>query len=236
MWSGPRNVSTALMRAFEARGDCQVIDEPLYAAYLQATGLQHPGRAEILAAAPTTPSAALQALAPQHGRPLQYEKHMAQHWLSDWPGALLPVGPRIRHALLIRDPASVVASYARVRGQPTPGDLGLLQQVRLHEALLQRGGPVAIVDGDELRASPSTLLPQLCAHLQIPYTPRMLSWPPGIRPTDGVWAPHWYARVAASTGFAAPTPPPDRLPPHLAALAAELRPAFEQLAALRIRP
>ncbi|HHO49806.1 MAG TPA: HAD family hydrolase [Deltaproteobacteria bacterium] len=236
MWSGPRNVSTALMRAFEARGDCRVIDEPLYAAYLQATGLDHPGRDAILAAAPVAVGDALAALEPHHRCALQYEKHMAQHWLPRWPLELIPVGPRIRHALLIRDPVSVVASYARVRGRPTLEDLGLLQQVRLHGALTRRGHDPVVLDGDELRTAPAAMLQALCAGLQIPFIPQMLSWAPGIRATDGVWAPHWYARVAASTGFTAPGPQPTTLPPRLAELARALRPAYDHLAARRLRP
>ena len=234
MWSGPRNISTALMRAFEARGDCHVVDEPLYAAYLHRTGKEHPGREAILASQPTDPEEALDALAhPTHGKDLQFEKHMAQHWQPDWPFAKLEGA---RHAFLIRDPALVVASYTRVREQPEPEDLGTLQQAELVDAASRAGQTPVVIDGDEIRADPAAMLRKLCKALSIPYVDRMLGWAPGPRPTDGAWAPYWYDRVEASTGFS----PPDRdrppCPPELADIAAILRPHYRRLASLRIRP
>ena len=233
MWSGPRNVSTALMRAFEARGDCHVVDEPLYAAYLHATGIEHPGRDDILAAQPTHPEAALDALAnPTHGKPLQFEKHMAQHWQRDWAFEWLG---DVRHAFLIRDPAAVVASYAKVREAPTPEDLGTLQQAVLLDASSEAGQSPIVIDGDEIRAQPEAMLRKLCARLGIPFASTMLSWSPGRRSSDGVWAPHWYARVEASTGFDPPSPGRP-CPPEHAHVAAMLRPDYQRLCALRIRP
>lgn len=230
-WSGPRNVSTALMRSFEARGDCAVVDEPLYAAFLHATGIEHPGRDAILASQPRDPVAALRALAPSHGQPLQYEKHMAHHWQPTWPEAELGGA---RHAFLIRDPARVVASYARIRGTPTPSDLGLLQQEALLDVVTRRLGQRAvIVDGDELLRDPPRILRALCAALDVPYTDRMLSWPPGPRATDGVWAPHWYQRVEASTGFAPPTERAPEVPPHLARVVEVLAPVYRRLISRR---
>jgi hypothetical protein len=231
-WSGPRNVSTALMRSFEARGDCAVVDEPLYAAFLIATGKRHPGRDDILAAQPHDYRAALRALREREQRPSpcrrgtppwQYEKHMAHHWQPGWSWG--DIGPA-RHVLLIRDPARVVASYARVREDPLPEDLGLDQQVALLEHL---GGHVAVVDGDELLADPEGTLRALCAALGLPYTERMLSWPPGRRETDGVWAPHWYGRVEASTGFTPPDPAPPEVPARLQWVVEALRAPYERL-------
>ncbi|MEZ4239996.1 MAG: HAD family hydrolase [Myxococcota bacterium] len=217
-WSGPRNVSTALMRSFEARGDCAVVDEPLYAAFLAATGKLHPGREEILAVQPQDPGDALRVLREARpGTPLQYEKHMAHHWQPGWDWAA--VGPA-RHVLLIRSPARVVASYARVREDPLPEDLGLDQQVAL---LAHLGGDAVVVDGDALLADPPGELRALCEALGIGFTERMLRWPAGRRATDGVWAPHWYARVEASTGFAAPEPPAE-VPARLQWLVAALQP------------
>ena len=233
MWSGPRNVSTALMRSFEARGDCAVVDEPLYAAYLAVTGLEHPGRAEILASQPIDPVAALAALQPTSADlPLQFEKHMAQHWQPSWPWH--DFGPDVQHAFLIRDPAAVVASYAQVREAPRAEELGALQQVSLLEAAEAAGQSPVVVDGDELRANPEGMLCALCEALGISFTTRMLSWPAGPRAADGVWAPHWYSQVEASTAFAPPRPPkpcPEALRPVVDAL----RPAYEQLAARRLR-
>lgn len=234
-WSGPRNISTALMRSFEARGDCAVVDEPLYAAFLAATGKDHPGRDEILVSQPTDPADVLDQLRttsivrpapPVQG--LVYEKHMAHHWQPSWPWERFG---EARHLLLIRDPERVVASYTKVREAPVPEDLGLLQQVWL----LDRLADPLVVDGDELLADPSAMLARICRELGIPYTDRMLSWPPGRRVTDGVWAPHWYAAVEASTGFGPPSRGPVVVPDGVRWVVDAVRPAYERLAARRIR-
>jgi hypothetical protein len=157
---------------------------------------------------------------------VQYQKHMTHHLTDDvrrhWLGAL-------RHAFLIRDPAQVVASYARVRGEPTLDDIGVVRQKELFDA---HGGPV--VDAADVLRDPERTLSALCAALGLPWDPAMLSWPPGHRPTDGVWAPHWYASVEASTGFAPFDPTPATVPPHLADLVAEARPFYDALAAHRL--
>lgn len=221
MWSGPRNVSTALMRSFEARGDCAVVDEPLYAAYLAATGVDHPGREAILASQPTDPHAVVAALTGAAEVPVQYEKHMAHHWPPGWS---LPDIGEARHAFLVRSPRAMVASYAAVRALPRAEDLGLVQQVALARAV---DHPV-VIDGDQLRREPGRWLRALCAALDLDFRPAMLQWPAGPRPTDGVWAPHWYAQVEASTGFVAPGPPRS-VPEGLEPLVAELTPAYEEL-------
>ena len=234
MWSGPRNISTALMRAFDARGDCAVVDEPLYAAYLHATGLDHPGRDEVLASQPTDPKQVLHQLQQlDHGQPLQFEKHMAQHWQSDW--TLHDFGPA-RHALLIRDPQAVAPSFAKVRGMPTPQELGIAQQAQLFDALTAARCRVVVVDGDELRAQPHRMLQALCEALEIPFLEQMLAWKAGSRSTDGVWARYWYQTVWQSTGFQPPGPLPQDLPPPLQAIVDDLRPEYVRLAALRLRP
>jgi hypothetical protein len=230
MWSGPRNISTAMMRSFGARADTVVVDEPLYAHYLTATGLDHPGRDEILASQPTDWRRVVPALLHPplpDGVTTQYQKHMTHHLTDDvgrhWLGALT-------HAFLIRDPAHVVASYARVRGEPTLDDIGVVRQ---HELFTSYGGPV--VDAADVLRDPAATLWALCAALGIDWDPAMLSWAPGPRPTDGVWAPHWYASVEASTGFAAPDPAPPDVPAHLSALVDEARPYYDALAVHRLR-
>jgi hypothetical protein len=229
MWSGPRTISTALMRSFGARSDTLVVDEPLYAHYLAATGLDHPGRDEILASQPTSWQAVADALTGPlpAGVEVYYQKHMAHHLLPDvgrdWLG-------RLRHAYLIRDPAYVVASYARVRGEPTLADLGLAQQCEIFE---RYGGPV--VDAADLLRDPASLLQALCGALGIGWQPAMLAWPAGRRDTDGVWAPHWYAGVEASTGFAPYDPAPPVVPDRLAALVDRARPYYDALARHRLR-
>ena len=235
MWSGPRNVSTALMRAFEARGDCAVVDEPLYAAYLHATGVTHPGRDAILASQPTDPQEALQRLTSlDHGKPLQFEKHMAQHWDPAWSFDTLT---EAHHAFLIRDPGRVVASYAKVRERPRAEDLGTIQQGWLLDHVGTLNHRPIVVDGDELRQAPQEMLEKLCAALEIPFTEAMLSWPAGPRDSDGVWAPYWYSRVNQSTGFDPVQAPGsgDGCPPELSHVAAELRPHYNRLSGLRLR-
>ncbi|MCO4746748.1 MAG: HAD family hydrolase [Proteobacteria bacterium] len=231
MISGPRNLSTALMRSFEGRGDCTVVDEPLYAAYLARTGLEHPGRDAILASQPNGYEQALAGLKGQGRQPLQYEKHMAQHltegddlrWLDD-----CEVG------LLIRHPAAVTASYARVREQPRPEDLGFLQQLRVLRRLQERGRTPVVVHSARLLEDPSRVLKALCEGLGIAYTDHMLSWPAGPRSSDGVWAPHWYASVEASTGFGPARVEEVKVPAALQPIVDALRPAYDALLPLAI--
>jgi hypothetical protein len=223
MWSGPRNVSTALMRSFGARADCAVVDEPLYAAYLAVTGLDHPGRAEVLASQPTHWVEAVEALRRPSGKPVHYEKHMAHHLLPRVGRSWLR---EVTNAFLIRDPAHVVASYAKVRGAPTLEDLGYPQQVEIFRA---HGGPV--LDSAALLRDPEGQLRKLCAELGIPFDETMLRWPAGRRETDGVWAPHWYGNVERSTGFAPYRPEPVSVPDELAHLVSAARPYYEELAA-----
>lgn len=231
-WSGPRNISTAMMRAWENRPDTVVVDEPLYAAYLERTGLDHPGRDAVVASQPTDPAqvvAGLLAPLPAGAR-VQYAKHMAHHLL---PGDDLAWLAHFRHVLLVREPREVVASYVKSRASCEPEDIGLLQQVRILDAL---DAPPPVVDAADFLADPESHLRWLCDWLGIDFTDRMLSWPPGPRESDGVWAPYWYDAVLASTGFAAPRPREVDLSPHDEAVAEACRPAYERLRALRIRP
>jgi len=226
MWSGPRNISTAMMRSFDSRADTTVVDEPLYAHYLDATGIDHPGRSEILASQPRRWEDAVAGLLAVSEKAVFYQKHMTHHLLPqigrEWLGS-------VSNAFLIRDPALVVASYSKVRGEPTLADLGYPQQVSIFRAY---GGPV--VDAADILRAPADVLPRLCAALDIPWDPAMLSWPSGPRDTDGVWAPHWYSAVIASTGFAAaPAGPPD-VPAHLRGLVSEAAPLYEELAAHKL--
>lgn len=224
MWSGPRNLSTALMRSFENRPDCSVVDEPLYAAYLRATGLDHPAREAVIASQPTDWAELAQQLTRDPvATPVQYQKHMTHHLLPDAPRDVLA---GLRHAFLVRDPARVLTSYAKVREEPTLADLGLPQQVELFE---RYGGPV--LDAADLLADPRTALSGLCAALDLDFDASMLTWPAGPRGTDGVWAPHWYAGVEASTGFAATAPgAADPLPARLEPLLERCRPYYDALA------
>ena len=234
MWSGPRNISTAMMRAWENRADCEVVDEPLYASYLAATGIDHPMRDDVLASQPGDVAEAVAAITTSSvAAALQYQKHMTHHVLAD---ADLTWLSRLRHAFLIRDPRRVVASYAKKRGRPTLDDLGYPQQLRIYEHLRAIGRtPPVLVAEDVLRA-PRGALCALCRALDVPFDGAMLHWPAGPRASDGVWARHWYGAVWRSTGFEPPRAEPPALDDVLAGLAAECTPYFERLFRDRLQP
>lgn len=241
MWSGPRTLSTALMRSFENRSDTVVIDEPLYGYYLARTGISHPGRPEILRSMPVGWPEVIDHLTMGRlpaGRTVFYQKHMTHHLLPEVDRGRLA---GLRHAYLIRDPRRLLASYARVRDTPTLADLGLAQQVEIFRLF---GGPV--IDAADVAAAPGTTLAALCDALRVPFDPAMLAWPAGPRPTDGVWAKYWYARVWASTGFASGSGPGGGasagpasstvLPPRLESLAAQCQPYYAELAEHCLKP
>jgi hypothetical protein len=194
VWSGPRNISTALMRSWENRTDTRVVDEPLYAFYLSETGIDHPGRDEVTAAGETDWRIVVSELtAPVEG--VYYQKHMAHHLIPqlprDWIGTLVNV-------LLIRDPKDVVASYVRSRNDVSLPDLGLVELCELFDQL---GGSVPVVDADDFLENPESYLRWMCELAGVEFTEGMLQWPPGPRESDGVWAPYWYSEVISSTGF-----------------------------------
>jgi hypothetical protein len=230
MWSGPRTVSTALMRSWENRPDTVVADEPLYAFFLSRTGIEHPGRDAILLSQPNDWPAVLRDLtsaALPAGRTVFYQKHMTHHLLPEVDRrALAP----LRHAYLIRDPRELLASYAKVRGEPTLDDLGLRQQAEIFETL---GGPV--IEARDLLERPEGVLRALCAALGVPFDAAMLGWPPGRRDTDGVWGPYWYDSVWRSTGFGPYRPPAGPLPARLVPLAERCLPYYERLYPHRLR-
>ena len=230
MWSGPRNLSTALMYAFAARGDCHVSDEPFYAAYLSLTGLRHPMRDAVLASQPTDPAHV--SLDTDQPAPLWYQKHMTQHMLPQMPTSWMA---HCRHAFLIRNPARVVASYTRKREAPTLEDLGFAQQVSLFDQIADLTGTAPpVIDSTDLRAKPGPMLRTLCSALGIPYTDRMMAWRAGPKPFDGVWAPHWYHAVHASTGFDRAEGPLPTLSTGDQDLAEAALPAYETLARHRL--
>ncbi len=234
MWSGPRNISTALMRSFENRPDCAVTDEPFYAFYLDRTGLDHPGREAVLRSQPVDwrkVVAMLTGPAPG-GAAVWYQKHMAHHML---PEVALDWLDGFRHAFLIRDPRAVVASYARTRPTVAPADIGLDVQLALFEAVRDGAGAVpAVIDSEDVLRTPHRTLARLCEALGVPFSERMLSWPAGPRDSDGVWAPYWYADVQKSTGFKRYEPSRPELTPAQEAVASAVMPAYEALRAHRL--
>ncbi len=201
------------MRSFSSRADCGVTDEPFYASYLAATGLDHPGRDDVLASQPTDWREVARHLSEGPApldRPVWYQKHMAQHMRDEMLGPWLDP---IDHAFLVRHPARVIASYLRVFPSMTLAETGLPWQWRLMERIrTQRAAPPAVIDADDLRRQPEHTLRRLCHALGIAWDAAMLSWPPGPHPQDGAWAPHWYASTWRSTGFEPPPAVDEPLP------------------------
>lgn len=206
MWSGPRNISTALMRSFSARADCAVSDEPFYGAYLKQTGARHAMADEIIVEMDCdwqSVAAALRGPVPE-GKPIWYQKHMSHHMAG-------PVGiddfPTLSHVFLIRDPDLMVASYRQKNELHDAAQLGFERLVDYHARVSDRmGRPAPVIDSNRLLADPEAMLRALCAAISIDWDPAMLRWPEGPHPADGIWAPHWYNAVWASTGFGQPTP------------------------------
>ena len=233
MWSGPRNISTAMMRAWENRPDSVVVDEPFYAHYLarlDGSRGDHPGREDVLAAQPSDAAAVVEGLlAPlPAGVEVQYVKQMTHHIFDD-DDLSWTVGP-FRNVLLIRTPDEVVASYLRARETCEPEDIGILQQLRLLEVL----GDAPVIDAADFLRDPESYLRWLCDWVGISFADRMLRWPAGPRSTDGVWAPHWYSAVWASTGFEPYRPRSVSLDESGEAVAEVCRPAYQRLRSLRL--
>lgn len=225
LWSGPRNVSTALMYSFREHPDIRVVDEPLYAHYLRVSGAPHPGRDAVLGAMNPDGDAVMQALlsAPS---PRLFLKQMAHHAVDIDLGFL----PRTDHLLLIRDPWDMLPSLTVQLPEAKLSDTGLDRQVELFDRIAAAGRPPAVIDSRFLLEDPRGVLGDVCRYLALDFDPAMLSWPRGPKPEDGVWAPHWYEAVHRSTGFAGyrPKPPlPDRLRP----LYEQAKPYYERLRA-----
>ncbi|MFQ3347840.1 MAG: hypothetical protein ACI9O0_000050 [Paracoccaceae bacterium] len=234
MWSGPRNLSTALMYSFAARGDCAIWDEPFYAAYLAATFLDHPMRNEILVSHETNAGKVAKACAeqPQLDQPLFYQKHMTQHMIPQFDRGFMR---QCANVFLIRHPALVVASYAKKREEPSFSDIGFVQQAKLFEEVtIWQGQRPVVIDSQDILASPAQSLGRLCAALGIEYSASMLSWPKGGHQDDGIWASHWYGAVHCSTGFDRPSAGVEALVPEYADLVAQALPYYEALAAFKL--
>lgn len=234
MWSGPRNVSTALLRSWGNRADTAVWDEPLYAHYLTRYTPDHPGIPEIIAAHETDWEKVVAGiLGPvPGGRAIYYQKHMAHHMLPHIDDAWLA---GVSNAFLIRDPAEVLLSMSKTMGAVTLQDTGFPDQYRLFrrvEDLTGRTPPV--IDARDIGLDPEASLRALCAALEVPFDPAMLSWPPGPRDTDGVWAKYWYDTVNASTGFRPWRARTEELPDRVAPLLDELIPIYEAMSEKRL--
>ncbi len=226
-WSGPRNVSTALMYSFRQRSDTTVVDEPLYAHYLRVSGRAHPGRDRVLASQSSDGAAQVESvILGDHPRPVVFFKMMAHH-LVDLDRSFLG---RCRNLLLVRDPRDMLSSLAVQLPDLTLADTGLAIQVGLLESIVEAGDTPMVIDSRLLLTDPRAVLGALCERVGLDFEESMLSWPEGPKPEDGVWAAHWYAAVHRSTGFLPYRPPERSLPENLHPVLDEAMPLYGRLA------
>ena len=231
LWSGPRNVSTALMYSFAQRTDTRVVDEPLYGHFLRVSGADHPGREEVLARVDTDGDAVMRSLLEsQSDREVLFMKQMAHH--------LVEIDHRFmqktRNIFLVRDPEQMLPSLTIQLPNATLADTGLKTQWQLYEQLCEAGQQPAILDSRELLLDPDSVLRQLCDHLRIDFTIDMLSWPPRALAEDGPWAPYWYHAVHKSSGFS-PYVEKKNFPDNLRKFLAQCSPWYEKLYAHALR-
>lgn len=235
MWSPPRTISTAFLRSWENRPDTYVCDEPLYAYYLNATGLDHPMAKEIIAEHDHQWQSVVDWLTGPvpEGREIFYQKHMAHHLLPAVDRGWLD---RVTNCFLIREPREMLTSYVRKNGLPRLEDTGYPQMLEMFRQVCSHSGATPpVVDSRELLEDPPRVLNLLCDALSIPFSDKMLSWPPGPRATDGVWAEHWYPEVVTTTSFGTYRPKPDSLPAELNDIFAKCDEIYQELFEHRLR-
>ena len=236
MWSGPRNISTALMRAWENRQDCVVWDEPLYGYYLNATGIPHPGADAVIAAQGTDAEAIVARCIGEvpDGKSIFYQKHMTLHLLPELDRGWLAA---LSNCFLIREPEAVIASYAAVRSEATLEDIGFIQQAALFDQVrVMNDDDPLVIDSRDFLLDPEAMLRALCARLEIEFDPHMLNWPAGQRDSDGVWGKYWYDSVWKSTGFTPYRKKSYSLSRKDRKIADQARPYYEKLYRHRLRP
>jgi hypothetical protein len=235
MWSGPRNISTAMMRAWGSRADTFVFDEPFYAYYLKETGKEHPGAEEVIAAGETDWRRVIAQLAGPipNGKRIFFQKQMAHHLLPEvdreWLGA-------VTNCFLIREPREVIASYVKKREEPALQDLGFVQQAEIFDFVRARTKSTPpVIDAKDVLETPERMLRLLCEAVGVEFSESMLSWPPGMRDTDGVWAKHWYREVAKTTSFKPYRPSQVEVPDRLRKIYERCRECYERLHEYRLR-
>jgi hypothetical protein len=234
MWSGPRNISTAMMRAWGNRSDTFVIDEPFYAFYLKATGKKHPGADEAIATGETDWRKVVAQLTSRlpNGKRIFFQKQMTHHllpevdreWLAD-----------MTNCFLIRDPREVIASYVKKREDPALEDLGFVQQAEVFDFVREHTNAIPpVVDAKDVLENPEQVLRLLCQAVAVEFSESMLSWPPGLRDTDGIWAKHWYGEVAKTTSFRPYRPKDEPVPQRLREIYEQCREWYERLYQYRL--
>jgi len=235
MWSGPRNISTAMMRAWGNRVDTFVIDEPFYAYYLSATGKDHPGADEVIASGETGWQKVITQLTGPipKGKRIFFQKQMAHHLLPevdrDWLGT-------VTNCFLIRDPREVIASYVKKREDPALPDLGFMQQMEIFDFVRTRTNSIPpVVDAKDVQENPERTLRLLCDAAGVDFSESMLSWPPGLRETDGVWASHWYGEVVKTTSFQPYRLSRAKVPARLREIHDRCRECYDRLYEYRLR-
>ena len=235
MWSGPRNISTAMMRAWGNRPDTAVIDEPFYAYYLKATGKLHPGADEVIAVGETDCRKVVEHLTGPipNGKHIFFQKQMTHHLMPEIDREWLRT---VTNCFLIRDPREVIASYIKKREDPALEDLGFMQQAEIFDLVRAATNSVPpVVDAKDVLQDPERLLGLLCEAVGIEFSKSMLSWPAGLRETDGVWARHWYTEVAKTTSFQPYLPTHDEVPQRLQKIHERCRECYERLYEHRLR-
>jgi hypothetical protein len=229
MWSGPRNISTAMMRSWDQRGDTFVCDEPLYAHYLKVTRRVHPGADEVIAAGPAEIGKAIDFLLGPvpGGKPIFYQKHMTHHLLPQIDRGWMQ---QLTNCFLIRDPREMITSFIKHVPDATLPDTGYPQQMEIFNLVRQWTGKIPpVIDSKDVLNKPRETLSLLCQAVGVPFTDRMLSWAPGLRDTDGVWAKYWYKEVETTTSFKPYTPKPEKVPAQFAQLLEQCIPYYDQL-------
>jgi Sulfotransferase domain len=233
MWSGPRNISTAMMYSFGNRADCVAWDEPFYAFSLVNHGNDHPMRDEIIAANESDWDRLVDKCVGPAAKPVFYQKHMTHHMLRGFDRSWIH---KLTNAFLIRAPERVLASYTKKWSDVSLRDIGFVEQAEIFDAVAQRTGePPAVVDADDILKNPKETLTALCAVLGICFDSAMLQWPKGPKTFDGVWAPHWYNAVWESTSFSAPPEKAVELPAALAKIADQARNSYIKLKAFSLK-
>ena len=228
LWSGPRNISTALMYSFGQREDTTIVDEPLYAHYLASTNASeyHPGAEEVLESQENDGSKVVEeVILGEYETPIVFFKNMTHHLVNlDWSFLEKTI-----NVILTRPPRDMLPSYAKQVKNPSMKDVGYKKHLKLVKYLNDIGRKPVVIDSKKMLQDPQSGLRKLCDAVGIPFDEAMMSWPAGPRKEDGVWARHWYHSVHQSTGFKAYKPKTGPFPEELKELLVECQEAYKKL-------